>query len=166
MRSIHSRKAIDKSRKAFERAQTQTKRDEAKVTELQAALHAAETNLSYTDIVSPSRWNSGLAQRRKRSVGHGGLTDATALRHRRGSRPSFTSTSIIAAKDSGEVKPGDKAAITVEALRNREFQGEVIQIRPAHTNENGAAYEVEIKVPNPDLLLKPGMAVTVRIMTE
>jgi multidrug resistance efflux pump len=40
------RKAIDKSRKAFERAQTQTKRDEARVAQLQAALHAAETNLS------------------------------------------------------------------------------------------------------------------------
>ena len=52
-RRASSRKALDKSRKAFERAQTQTKRDEARVALLQAALHAAEINLNYTDIVSP-----------------------------------------------------------------------------------------------------------------
>ncbi|MGH6839187.1 MAG: efflux RND transporter periplasmic adaptor subunit, partial [Methylocella sp.] len=52
-RRVSSRKAIDKSRKSFARAQAQTQRDEARVAELQAALHAAETNLSYTDVASP-----------------------------------------------------------------------------------------------------------------
>ncbi|MGH8651468.1 MAG: efflux RND transporter periplasmic adaptor subunit [Gammaproteobacteria bacterium] len=52
-RRASSRKALDNSRKAFERAQTQTNREEARVAELQAALHAAETNLGYTDIGSP-----------------------------------------------------------------------------------------------------------------
>jgi len=52
-RRVSSPKTIAKSRKSFERAQSQTKRDEARVAQLQAALHAAETNLGYTDIVSP-----------------------------------------------------------------------------------------------------------------
>jgi cytochrome o ubiquinol oxidase subunit IV len=46
-----SRKTMDKSRKAFERAQTQTKRDAAGVAQLKAALQVAETNLGDTDIV-------------------------------------------------------------------------------------------------------------------
>ena len=48
-----SRKALDNSHRTYEQAQTQTKLDEATVAELQAALHAAETNLGDTDIVSP-----------------------------------------------------------------------------------------------------------------
>jgi multidrug resistance efflux pump len=48
-----SQKAIDKSRKVYEQAQAWTKHDEATVAQLQAALHAAETDLSYTEIVAP-----------------------------------------------------------------------------------------------------------------
>jgi RND family efflux transporter MFP subunit len=49
-----SQKAIGKSRKAYEGAQAQIKLDEETVAQLQAALHAAETNLDYTDIVAPA----------------------------------------------------------------------------------------------------------------
>jgi biotin carboxyl carrier protein len=48
-----SQKAIDKSRNAFEQAQARTKHDEATVAQLQAALHAAETDLGHTEIVAP-----------------------------------------------------------------------------------------------------------------
>ena len=48
-----SQKAIDKSRNAYEQAQARTKHDEATVAQLQAALHAAETDLGYTEIVAP-----------------------------------------------------------------------------------------------------------------
>jgi cytochrome o ubiquinol oxidase subunit IV len=161
-----SRKTLDKARKAFEREQTQANREAAKVTELQAALQAAKTNLSDTNIISPS---DGKVI--SRNVKEGQRVTAGSQ-----SPPLFVIAkdpslvhieSLIAAKDGGEIKPGEKAAITVEALVNQAFQGEVIQVRPAsHANENGAAYEVEIKVPNPDLLLKPGMEVVVRIMTD
>ncbi|WGJ16583.1 efflux RND transporter periplasmic adaptor subunit [Methylocapsa sp. D3K7] len=161
-----SRKTRDKARKAFERAQTQANREAAKIIELQAALQAAETNLSDTNIVSP---NDGKVV--SRNVKEGQRVTAGSQ-----TPPLFVIAedpalvhieAIIAAKDSGEVKPGDKAAITVEAFPNQKFQGQVMHVRPAaHANENGAAFEVEITVPNPDLLLKPGMAATVRIMTE
>ena len=48
-----SRKSLDKPRKAYERAQARALRDETSIAERQAALHAAEINLGYTDIVSP-----------------------------------------------------------------------------------------------------------------
>jgi len=48
-----SQKAIDKSRNAYEQAQAQATHDEAAVAQLQAALHAAETDLGYTEIVAP-----------------------------------------------------------------------------------------------------------------
>jgi HlyD family secretion protein len=159
-----SRKAIDKSRKAFERAQTQAKRDEARVAELRAALHAAETNLSYTDIVSPIH---GTVVSRNVEIGQTVAADSQTP-------PIFVIAAdltltqidaIISATDSGEVKLGDKATFTVAAFPNRTFSGTVTQVRPSpQTGEH--AYDVVISAPNPDLLLEPGMAATIRIVIE
>ncbi len=161
-----SRKAIDKSRKALERARTQTKRDDARVALLQAALHAAETNLGYTDIVSPI---DGTVVSRNVEIGQTVAADSKTP-------PIFVIAedltlthidAIISAKDSGEVKLGDKATFTVEAFPNRPFSGAVTQIRPSpQTYEHAATYDVVISAPNPDLLLKPGMAATIRIVIE
>jgi HlyD family secretion protein len=161
-----SRKAIDKSRKAFERAQTQTKRDETRVGELQAALHAAETNLSYTDIVSPI---DGTVVSRNLEMGQ---TVAVGSE----TPPLFVIAAdltlthidaIISAKDRGEVKPGDKVTFTVEAFPNRPFPGAVTQIRPSRQiDEHASTTDVVISAPNPDRLLKPGMAATIRIVIE
>ena len=85
--AISRSKAIAKSRKAFEKAQTQTKRDETRVAELHATLHAAETNLSYTDIVSPI---DGTVVSRNIELGQtvaAELSNAAALRHRSRSHP-------------------------------------------------------------------------------
>ncbi len=161
-----SRKAIDKSRKAFERAQTQTKRDETRVAELQAALHAAETNLGYTDIVSPI---DGTVISRNVEMGQTvAVGSETPPLFVIAADPTLTHIdAIISAKDGGEVKVGDKATFTVEAFPNRPFSGAVTQIRPSQqTYEHVATYDVVISAPNPDLLLKPGMAATVRIVTE
>ncbi len=161
-----SRKAIDKSRKAFERAQTQTKRGEAKVAQLQAALHAAQTNLGYTDIVSPI---DGTVVSRNVEVGQTVATDSkTPPLFVIAADPTLTHIdAIISAKDGGDVKVGDKATFTVEAFPNRPFSGAVTQIRPSQqTHEHVATYDVVISAPNPDLLLKPGMAATVRIVIE
>jgi cytochrome o ubiquinol oxidase subunit IV len=160
-----SRKAIDKSRKAFERAQTQTKRDETRVAELQAVLHAAETNLSYTDIVSPI---DGTVVSRNAEMGQTVAADSTPpLFVIAADLPLTHIDAIISEKDSGEVKPGDKVTFTVEAFPNRTFSGEVTQIRPSRQiDEHASTTDVVISAPNPDRLLKPGMAATIRIVIE
>jgi RND family efflux transporter MFP subunit len=165
-RRASSPKAIDKSRKAFERVQTQTERDEAKVAELQATLHAAETKLGYTDIVSPI---DGTVVSRNVEVGQTVATDSeTPPLFVIAADPTLTHIdAIISAKDSSEVKLGDKVSFTVEAYPNRKFSGTVTQIRPsAQTHEPAATYDIVISAPNTDLLLEPGMASTIRIMIE
>ena len=159
-----SRKAIDKSRKAFERAQSQTKRDEARVAELQAALHAAETNLGYTDIVSPI---DGTVVSRNVEVGQRVAADSETP-------PLFVIAAdltlthidaIISERDIGEVKLGDKASISVASFPNHLFAGEVTQIRHSpQAHEDVATYDVVISAPNPDLLLEAGMTATIRIV--
>ena len=159
-----SRKAIDKSRKAFERAQSQTKRDEATVAELQAALHAAETNLGYTDIVSPI---DGTVVSRNVEVGQRVAADSETP-------PLFVIAAdltlthidaIISERDIGEVKRGDKASISIASFPNHLFAGEVTQIRHSpQTHEDVATYDVVISAPNPDLLLEADMTATIRIV--
>ncbi len=74
---------------------------------------------------------------------------------------------IVSAKDSSEIKVGAKAMVTIEAFPGRQFSGTVTQIRPlTQTYGQAAATDVVISAPNPDLLLKPGMAATIRIVKE
>jgi HlyD family secretion protein len=160
-----SRKAIAKSRKAFERAQTQTKRDEARVAQLQAKLHAAEANLGDTDIVSPIDGTVGSRNiETGQTVAAGSETPLFVI------AADLTLTHIdaaISAKDGGEVKLGDKATFTVAAYPNRTFSGAVTQIRPSpQALDHAATYDVVISAPNPELLLEPGMAATIRIVIE
>jgi HlyD family secretion protein len=163
-RRVSSPKTIAKSRKAFERAQSQTKRDEARVAQLQAALHAAETNLGYTDIVSPL---DGTVVSRNVELGQTVAADSKTLFVIAADRAIVHIAAAISAKDSGEVKPGDKATFTVEAFPNRTFAGTVTQVRPSpQSNERAATTDVVISAPNPDLLLEPGMPATIRIVIE
>jgi cytochrome o ubiquinol oxidase subunit IV len=159
-----SRKAIDKSRKAFERAQTQTKRAEARVAQLHAALHAAETNLGFTDIVSPI---DGTVVSRNVEMGQTVAADSPRLFVVAADLTLTHIDAIVSAEDIGEVKLGDKATFTVEAFPNRTFSGAVMQIRPSpQTYEHVATYDVVISAPNPDLLLEPGMAATISIVIK
>jgi cytochrome o ubiquinol oxidase subunit IV len=163
-RRASSRKAIAKSRKSFERAQTQTNREEARVAQLQAALHAAETNLGYTDIVSPL---DGTVVSRNVELGQTVAADSKTLFVIAADRAIVHIAAAISAKDSGEVKPGDKATFTVEAFPNRTFAGTVTQVRPSpQSNERAATTDVVISAPNLDLLLEPGMPATIRIVIE
>ena len=59
-----------------------------------------------------------------------------------------------------QIKPGETAEVTLESLPGRKFQGEVNRISWSSLTpglEQPAYYDVELKVPNPDLLLKDGL---------
>ena len=59
-----------------------------------------------------------------------------------------------------KIKVGDKAEVTLGSLPGQKFQGVVNRISwaPIRTSlEQPAYYEVELKVPNPDLALKEGL---------
>jgi RND family efflux transporter MFP subunit len=161
-----SRKVMDKARKAFERTQTQTKRDEARFAQLQAAFHAAETNLNSTDIVSPI---DGTVVSRNVEMGQtvAAGSKTPPLFVIAADRALIHIGAMISAKDSGEVRLGDKVTFTVEAFSNRSFSGIVTQIRPSpQMDEPVATYNVVVSAPNQDLLLQPGMAASIRIVIE
>lgn len=159
-----SQKVIGKSRRIYEDAQARMKRDEARVAELQAALHVAETNLNATDIVAPV---GGTVVSRNVEIGQ----TATV-----GSAPPLFliapdlivihAGASVSEKDIGEIKPGNEAALIVESLADRPFTGEVARIEQSPQSDGHAAsYDVVIRASNLDLMAEPGMAAILRITT-
>lgn len=55
-----------------------------------------------------------------------------------------------------QVKTGQKIKITVDAFRNRTFEGSIYVIDP-HLDVNGRALSIRARLANPDLLLRPGL---------
>ena len=66
-------------------------------------------------------------------------------------------------EDAGKLKPGDPAEITVDAYPNRKFHARVEQVLP-QIDPTTRTLQVRLTVPNPNLSLKPGMFVNVRLV--
>jgi len=65
-------------------------------------------------------------------------------------------------EDAGKLKPGDPAEVTVDAYPNRAFRARVEQVLP-QIDPATRTLRVRLTMPNPNLLLKPGMFVNVRL---
>lgn len=66
--------------------------------------------------------------------------------------------------DIAQVRPGAAAAITVPAYPEQTFAGEVVRVSPTARREgNVAHFDVWVRVPNPQHLLRPGMSASVTI---
>jgi HlyD family secretion protein len=159
-----SRAAVDSARSLRDQAQAQIALDQGAVLQKKAALSGAEVNLGYTDIVSPV---DGTVVSRNVTVGQ---TVASSFQ---------TPTLFLIAKDLtriqvdtnvsesdiGSAATGLKASFTVDAFPGRVFRGKVVQVRQAPISvQNVITYDVVIAAENPDLLLKPGMTATARII--
>lgn len=142
------------------------KSDEAMVAQLQSAFHAAEVNLSYTDIVSPI---DGTVVWRNAEIGQtvAAASEISPLFFIAADLTLIHVDSNVGEKDIGAVTVGDQSTFTVEAFPNRSFAGVVTQIRSSpQTIESIATYDVVIRAPNPALLLNPGMKATVQIVVD
>ncbi len=72
----------------------------------------------------------------------------------------------VSEADIGHVREGQAVRFQVDAHREREFVGEVVQVRNAPvTVDNVVHYETIITVDNPEGLLKPGMTAEVSVIT-
>ncbi|HXU14867.1 MAG TPA: efflux RND transporter periplasmic adaptor subunit [Terriglobales bacterium] len=65
-------------------------------------------------------------------------------------------------EDAGKLKPSDPAEVTVDAYPNRTFHARVEQVLP-QMDPTTRTLRVRLTMPNPNLLLKPGMFVNVRL---
>ncbi len=163
---IVSQDALDSAKSAYDQATAQIDLDDSTIQQRQAALDAAEVNLSYTTITSPV---NGTVVSRNVTVGQ---TVAASFQ-----TPTLfliatdlTKMQVdanVSESDIGGIRTGAGASFTVEAFPEHVFDGEVTEVRQApQTVQNVVTYDVVISVPNADLLLKPGMTATASIVVD
>src|SRR5690348_6303590 len=69
--------------------------------------------------------------------------------------------------DIGQVRPGQSAAVTVDAFPDRRFQGVVERIEPGGTiQQNVTMFPVLVTLDNSESLLKPGMNGEVSVLVD
>lgn len=160
-----SRDSYDIAVNALNQARAQVAVDRATIDQRQAGLDAAIVNLGYTNIVAPV---DGIVVSRNVTMGQtvaSSFQTPTLFLIATDLSKMQVDTSI-SESDVANVHAGDKARFTVEAYPDKTFEGVVSQVRQApQTVQNVITYDVIVTVANPQLLLKPGMTATVRVIT-
>ncbi len=156
--------------RTLEQARQQIRIAEAQVDNDQVNLDLARQRLTETRVVSPI---DGVVTQRAVQIGQiissgisnvGGGTTALVI-------SDLTRVFVLAAVDEsdiGQVRPGQRVKVTVDAYRNREFSGEVVRISPRGVNvSNVVTFEVKIEVTARDKeLLRPEMTANVEILID
>jgi HlyD family secretion protein len=135
----------------------------AQVEQAKASLSQAETNLKYTKIVSPI---DGIVVARQFDVGQtvAASFQAPTLFTIAQDLTKMQVSADVSESDIGQVKVVEPVRFTVDAYPEREFRGNVSQIRlNATVNQNVVTYPVIVEVANPDLSLRPTMTANVTI---
>jgi len=160
-----SHDTADAALNAYNQAVALVQLDVAQIAQKTAMLKAAQINLDYTNIVSPV---DGTVVSRNVTAGQTVAasfqtptlfliaTDLTKMQ---------VDTNVSESDIAGAVE-GASASFTVDAFPKRTFQGRVTQVRQAPISvQNVITYDAVITVDNTDLMLKPGMTATARIVT-
>lgn len=163
--NIASQAELDANRAAVAAAEAQVKLAEAQVKQQQAAMEAARVRLGYTTITAD--WQDSDADR---VVGERHVDEGTTIS---ANTPIVSVLDIhelicvifVTEKDYARLKTGQAAEISTEAYPGHDFNGRITRIAPMF-RETSRQARVEIRVPNGDSLLKPGMFVNARIILQ
>lgn len=159
--SARSTLDLSKTRQVEERRQAI-----ADVARAKQALNNAKVQLSYSTLLAPI---SGVIASVSTQEGE---TVAAGL-----NSPTFVTIidlerlqvdAMVDEVDIGKVRPGQKAAFTVDAFPGREFPGRVVAIYPkAVLLENVVYYDVVVEIQgNEDKVLRPEMTASVTILLD
>jgi HlyD family secretion protein len=135
----------------------------AGVQQASAALQQAQTNLKYTNIVSPI---DGVVIDRAYDVGQtvAASFQAPTLFQIAQDLTKMQVQADVDQSDIGRVQVGQPARFTVDSYPDQEFHGRISQIRlNATVSQNVVTYPVIIEVPNPDEKLRPKTTANVTI---
>ena len=152
------------SRQELEQAVQARRSAEAQLAQAQAAADKDQVNLNYTTIRSPV---SGIVVDRVVDLGQtvaASLQTPTLIKIAQ-DLSEMRIDSSFAEADIGKIKQGQKVRFTVDAFPNRNFTGEVQQIRlNPTTQQNVVTYNVRVSLQNPEQILLPGMTAYVSIV--
>ena len=162
-RQLVARSDVDLARAALDQANAQVAAARAQIQQQTASTQTTRVNLDRTVIRSPV---DGVVLTRSIEPGQ---TVAASLQ----APELFTIAEDLSQMkielavdeaDIGQVKPGQGVSFTVDAFPDRQFRGQVQQVRLAATTTNNVVtYPVVVAVDNSDGTLLPGLTVNAEI---
>jgi HlyD family secretion protein len=151
------------SRQELDQAIQARRSAEAQLAQAKAAADKDKVNLGYTVIRSPV---SGIVIDRVVDLGQtvaASYQTPTLIKIAQ-DLSEMRIDSSFAEADIGKIQVGQKVRFTVDAFPDRNFTGEVQQIRMnPTTTQNVVTYNVRVSLENPDHILLPGMTAYVNI---
>jgi HlyD family secretion protein len=160
-RELISAAELDAATASYDSLVAQIKVAEATVAQSRSTLQISTVNLGYTKIKSPI---DGLVISRNVDVGQtvAASLSAPTIFVIADSLKKIQVQASVAEADIGKIVSGQDVSFTVDAWRERPFQGKVSQIRLSPTTvQNVVTYTVLIDADNPDEKLLPGMTASV-----
>ena len=181
-KQIASASELDVSEAAFNASQTRYKVSLAQVAQKEAALKTALVRLSYTQVqafweeddrpriegVQPSdRELEVRGANTPRVVGERFVDEGELLSINQPivsilENNPLTAVVYVIERDYPKVTIGQQAIVSTDAYPGMTFTGSITRIAPL-LKESSRQARIEVEVPNPDLLLKPGMFVRTRV---
>ena len=157
---ITSEAELDLLRSAKLEAEADVAVANAQVTRAKAALEAARVRRGYTKIAAD--WPEGDDDRvvSRRYVDEGATVAANSSLLEIVDLDEIVVVVFATERDYGRLKVGQPVALETEAFPGETFEGAVDRIAPVFAESSRQA-RVELRVPNPDGRLRPGMFVRV-----
>lgn len=157
---------LDQAESTYRSDLAQINSAKAQISQYQASLKTALTNLGYTKIIAPV---DGTVISREIDLGQPVAASFQAPQLFTIAQ-DLTEMQIevnVSEADIGKVKEGQDVTYTLDGYADSLFTGKVTQVRLASTTtSNVVTYSVIVDVKNEDLKLKPGMTANVSIITN
>jgi RND family efflux transporter MFP subunit len=161
-KQIASASELDVSEAAFNACETRHKVSLAQVAQREAALKTAMVRLSYTKV--QAFWEEGDQTRvvGERFVDEGALLQINQPIVSILQNNPLTAVVYVIERDYPKVTIGQQAVVTTDAYPGKTFAGGITRIAPL-LKESSRQARVEMEVPNPELMLRPGMFIRARV---
>ncbi|MBI5888789.1 MAG: efflux RND transporter periplasmic adaptor subunit [Deltaproteobacteria bacterium] len=164
-KKLIARSELDAAQTSHDTGAASLNAAKAAVAQAGAAARLAETNLTYTRILSPV---NGVVISRNVDVGQtvaASFQTPTLFTIAEDLTRMQIDTNVNEA-DIGRIRQRQEAEFTVDAYPEASFKGAVVQVRNAPiVIQNVVTYDVVVNVANPEMKLKPGMTANVSIIT-
>ena len=137
----------------------------SQIAQREAALRTAEIRLSYTTVRASWQGPGDTRLVAERYADEGTVLQANSPVLSLVALDPLRAVVFATESDYMRLRTGQQAEIRSDALPGRAFDGEIARLAPVFREASRQA-QVEIRVPNPEGLLKPGMFVRARIQVE
>lgn len=138
---------------------------QAQVNQREAALRAAEVRLTYTTIRATWQGEANVRVVGERFVDEGTTVAANTPLVSVIDIHDLVAVIHVAERDYPRLRIGQSATVRADPYPGQRFAAEIVRLAPQFREESRQA-RVEVRVPNPDGLLKPGMFVRVEVQLD